>query len=321
MNRHALSAARFDMLASGGGDGATVGALLRAECSRRLLLLRTMLDLAAADPNAFGPLPPAETAWDALAAAQEMAAEDFDRLLLHPSLGTWLAHCIRRLRGVTHDETPVWVDLGHVFAVAVAATARTGGILRTTVPVRDGTVMVPALGLARLPGMSRWGTADAKVEAGGIRFRVGGTTVDISHPATDEAPHWLALRRLWARHAGLEMSVWLNDSDPFRELSNPIPADRLDGGRLHRWRHLLDEAWSDSRRGRPGGGTGSLGGVPIDYPTGIGVSGEDTQRIVRRFFRKRADLDATGWHGLGRDACARVPTCQARRFNPPGRFA
>src|SRR5262245_21786778 len=75
--RHRLSWTDFDALARGTGRAGMVRRLREAERSRRLLLLRVLLDEVAAygDPGemADGVLPPVEDAWDLLARVQQRA--------------------------------------------------------------------------------------------------------------------------------------------------------------------------------------------------------------------------------------------------------
>ncbi|MFE1343804.1 HEXXH motif domain-containing protein [Streptomyces sp. NPDC058757] len=234
---HLVPSEHFDALASGRGGPGAVRFLRTTEYSRRLLLLRSLLDDAARTPGALGPLPSPDSAWETLAAAQERAPEEFRELLLHPQVGVWLGHGLRRLRHAAWGDGPLWTDLGHLFAVCAVAALRAGLPLRTTVPLRDGDAMFPTLGLVRLPGRPRWATAEVVVEAGRLtvephRERAG------PPPAGPEgdAPGWLGLRRLRARAAGHPVGVWLDDLDPYRELGEPLPPGRTGPDAAARWR-------------------------------------------------------------------------------------
>ncbi|MCS0601370.1 HEXXH motif domain-containing protein [Streptomyces sp. LP11] len=174
---HRVPSAYFDDLAAGRGGPDLIRFLRGTEYSRRLLLLRALLDAAAATPGALGPLPPVDSAWEALTAAQERAPEAFRELLLHPQTGIWLGHGLRRLHGTAWGEGPLWTDLGHLHAVCAVAALRAAVPLRTTVPLRDGTAMFPTLGLARLPDRPRWGTAEVVVAGGRLRVDPYGASV------------------------------------------------------------------------------------------------------------------------------------------------
>ncbi|MEU3743729.1 MULTISPECIES: HEXXH motif domain-containing protein [Streptomyces] len=251
---HLVPSAHFDALAAGRGDAGTIRFLRTTEYSRRLLLLRALLDGVAETPGALGPLPDVDSVWDTLSAAQERSPEVFGELLLHPQVGVWLGHGLRRLRRTAWGDGPLWTDLGHVFTVCAVAALRTGLPLRTTVPLRDGGVMFPTLGLARLPDRPRWGTAEVVVEAGRLRVDPHGACVGppdrtgtpgppgppgpllCTGPPGDDVPGWQGPHRLHARVAGRPVGVWLDDIDPYRDLSEPLPAHRLSPDETARWR-------------------------------------------------------------------------------------
>ncbi|MEU9347052.1 HEXXH motif domain-containing protein [Streptomyces sp. NPDC048278] len=244
-DHHVIPSAYFDELAAGRGGPETVRFLWRTEYSRRLLLLRALLDTIATTSGALGPLPPVDTVWDTLAAAQQRAPEEFGRLLLHPQIGIWLGHSLRRLRHTAWGDGPLWTDLGHLHALCAVAALRAGLPLRTTVPLRDGAVMFPALGLARLPDRPRWGTAEVAVAAGRLWVDPHGAGVGPPEPpaAPDgDAPGWQGLRSLRADVAGRPVAVWLDDIDPYRDLSEPLPPRRLGKDELGRWRERFGRA-------------------------------------------------------------------------------
>ncbi|MEU7425200.1 HEXXH motif domain-containing protein [Streptomyces sp. NPDC040750] len=241
-SHHLIPGAYFDDLAAGRGGPETIRFLRSTEYSRRLLLLRALLDAIAATPGALGPLPSVDSVWDTLTAAQEHAPRAFRELLLHPPIGVWLGHGLRRLTHTAWGEGPLWTDLGHVHAVCSVAALRAGLPLRTTVPLRDGAVMFPALGLARLPGRPRWGTAEVLVEPDRLRVDPYGACVGPPRMADADAPGWRGLRRLRARVTGRPVEVWLDDIDPYRDLSEPLPPERLDKDEVVRWQERFEGA-------------------------------------------------------------------------------
>ncbi|MFD4372126.1 HEXXH motif domain-containing protein [Streptomyces sp. NPDC058486] len=238
---HLVPSAHFDALATGRGGPDAVRFLRTTEYSRRLLLLRALLDTASRTPGALGPLPAVDSAWTALTAAQERAPGEFRELLLHPQVGSWLGHGLRRLRHTAWGDGPLWTDLGHVYALCAVAALRAGLPLRTTVPVRDGAAMFPSLGLAVLPGRPRWGTAEVVVEAGRLTVEPHREGVGPRAPRED-APGWLGLRRLHARVAGRPVDCRLDDVDPYRDLGDPLPPDRLAPEETARWQDGFDRA-------------------------------------------------------------------------------
>ncbi|MEV5959845.1 HEXXH motif domain-containing protein [Streptomyces sp. NPDC051987] len=241
-DHHLLPSAHFSDLAAGRGGPETVRFLRVTEYSRRLLLLRTLLDAIAGTPGALGPLPPVDTAWDVLTTAQRRAPEEFAELLTHPQVGIWLGHGLRRVRHTAWGDGPLWTDLGHLYAVCAVAALRAGLPLRTTVPLRDGTAMFPTLGLARLPDRPRWGTAEVVVGDGRLRVDPQGACVGPSGAHDGDAPGWLGLHTLRAAGRGRPMTLWLDDIDPYRDLGEPLPPQRLGKDELARWQERFDGA-------------------------------------------------------------------------------
>ncbi|WP_254406600.1 HEXXH motif-containing putative peptide modification protein [Streptomyces sp. AC627_RSS907] len=137
----------FAELAAGGGSAEAVAFLERGERARRLLLLRTLLERLAELPT---PLTPVAEAWDAFKAAAERAPEAADRLLLAPTTGGWIAHMLRRVHG-TATGPPLWAEAGRLNVLAVTAALHAGTVTALTVPLVDGGLHLPGLGLLRLP--------------------------------------------------------------------------------------------------------------------------------------------------------------------------
>ncbi|MFG2605595.1 HEXXH motif domain-containing protein [Streptomyces sp. NPDC048514] len=242
---HLVPSVYFHDLAAGRGGPDLIRYLRTTEYSRRLLLLRALLDTIAATPGALGPLPPVDSAWDILTRAQEQAPQEFRELLLHPQTGIWLGHSLRRLSGTAWGDGPLWTDLGHLHAVCCVAALRAGLPSRTSVPLRDGAAMFPTLGLARLPGRPPWGTAEVVVERGRLRVDPYGARVGPPEPPGDpagDAPGWHGLRRLRAEVAGRPVEVLLDDIDPYRDLGEPLPPQRLREDETARWQERFGRA-------------------------------------------------------------------------------
>ncbi|MEA2732595.1 MAG: hypothetical protein QOF70_7070, partial [Acetobacteraceae bacterium] len=189
---HVLSKSDFFALAEGRGSKHFVEFLWNAERSRRLLLIKSLLDNAERNPGLLGPLPGVDSAWSALARAQRTQPSAVDPVLLHPQVGTALSCALRRLVGFdgklsTHRragrddasavvssvgndalDAPLWVDLGQIHTIGLVVAARANLAWQTEVPLRDGTVMLPGLGMARFPEAARWDHAGASTEGGRI---------------------------------------------------------------------------------------------------------------------------------------------------------
>jgi HEXXH motif-containing protein len=240
---HELSWLAFDQLARGFGGPETVRMLRRADRSRRLLLLRALVDDLDRLPNSMDPLPPVDVAWELLVRVQEHAPGVWDLMLSHPYTGTWLGYTTRLLRGQTVAEGPLWIHSGQIHALVAAAAIRAGLAFETRIPMRHGKVVLPTLGMACLREDSPYDVAD--VHSDGHRVNVGTPAGSVwlpSDPAMD-VQNWWGLRELVAKTGDHHLVVRLDDLDPYRSLHRPAPPRRLERSEVDEWRHLLEEAW------------------------------------------------------------------------------
>ncbi|HET8684068.1 MAG TPA: HEXXH motif domain-containing protein [Micromonosporaceae bacterium] len=249
----ALPVEHFEALAQGLGGPETVRLLLAGEHSRRLLLLRELLDRATARPALLGPLPPAETVWSTLSDIHARAPQALDRVLLHPQVGTWISYALRESkRGA--EGTNLWVEVGQVHAVALAAAIRAGMPLRTRVPVHCGGVLLPTLGLARFPAVTGCAVAEADSTDSTdsvCRLRVHNHEVVVPTDPEADRPHWWGLRSVRCRSNSRGLVLSLDDIDRYRNLADPIAPCRLDDHAVDAWRHLLQASWEILSRWHP----------------------------------------------------------------------
>ena len=123
LGRHQLLWTDFDEIARGDGDPGPLRKLRAAERSRRLLLMRGLVEVATKSEDLYRPLPSPETAWELLARVERAAPKELEVTLSHPYTGTWAGYTTRLYR---HDVTgvcPFWVHLGYVHCLAAAAAA------------------------------------------------------------------------------------------------------------------------------------------------------------------------------------------------------
>lgn len=252
-------------MAEGGGGPGLVHLFWNAERSRRMLMVKALLNHAERDPRLLGPLPAADTAWVALARAQRREPAATDRALLHPQVGAALAFALRRLAAPAGSGPPLWVDFGQIHALALTTAAGARLTWRTVVPLREGRVALPGLGLVQFPGAESWGYAVARTQGGRIWLDHGGDEVTVPADPSTDAPGWWGLRRLsvGTRPA---LTVWLDDVDPFRDLAEPVGPARLGAAQLSQWHDLLDRAWHIICTHRPELATALAAGVTSLVP-------------------------------------------------------
>lgn len=240
--RHHLPPECVAELIRGEGGPAAVDLLLRAEHSRRLLLLRTLDD--AADLS---------SAWELLSEAQRRAPSVVDTLFMYPQTGMWLATALRRLRGAApQDEPPLWVVLGHISALAAAAALRAELDFTIEVPVWHGLAPLPTLGCVRLPVTEPWTTATVRAEAGRAVVETPRATVAVPLPLDSPAPGWCPVRRLVVGPAERQLAVTLEDVDPYRTYPQPTEPCPLSDETAAQWRKVLEQAWEVLLREQPG---------------------------------------------------------------------
>jgi HEXXH motif-containing protein len=239
---HRLSWQEFDALAHLEADEGLVRRLRRAERSRRKLLIHALLTEAAKAPEKLGPLPPLEVAWELLARAERKSPRAVNRLLTNPYTGSWAGYATRLLRDGLDGVGPLWMHLGHVYAIAAATAIRAGLDFEITIPVWHGDAMIPSLGMARFPGAPPHGQATVRGVAGQYFVSDGRTTIRLPAAPRSDGPGWWGIRRLRSQVGPHRFSLLLDDLDPYRGLYEPIPPERLPGEDVAAWQRLVDDA-------------------------------------------------------------------------------
>ena len=243
VRRYRMSRAHLAALGTGRSDAEAIQFLADAERSWRLVALWTVLDACVGVPGALGPLPPIERAWELIVRALEASATTVESLLMYPSVGIWAAHALRRIEGSVpaagrETRAPLWTDLGYLHAVAASAAVSTGIDFDIDVPTREGEVVLPEIGWARLPADEPWATA--RISDGGGRPSVhapGGASIDI------RGPSWNPVRRIRTGPAGRRLDIVLDDHDPFRDLRGPARVTPLPHHEERRWQDLAAVGW------------------------------------------------------------------------------
>ena len=241
---HKVPAAQFGQLAAGRGDPATIATLRAGQLSKHLLLIRAVID-AAAGGEGSGQL---SRAYDLLTSVQRTHPAVVEAAVLHPHVGAWAVRCLERLYGLAEPDTagpdiPVEADLGYLAGVAAAAAIRAGTRFEIDVPVREGTVLLPGLGIAKLPSGGEQG-ATAAGDGASAWVAASGTRVVVPAASARDTRNWTGLRRLRACAGDLEITVDLDDLDPYRGHAYPDVAGRLPDTEAREWTRLFGAGWS-----------------------------------------------------------------------------
>ncbi|MFD5566966.1 aKG-HExxH-type peptide beta-hydroxylase [Streptomyces cadmiisoli] len=246
MRLHRLTDAVLQPLYSVVEESEAVAFLLDAELSRRMLLLRAILD--AIGGSGVRPEDAEETrrAWCLLESAERRAPAAFREVLLDPQSGVWAASLLRRLSrpspAATEGEAPLRVELGFLAQLAATVFVTAGIDFRTPVPLRDGRVFLPGLGRATFGG-DPWGTAEVWGRDGLVRIAAGGVTVTLPDATETDAPGWEGQRQLRAEHKGAVLALAVDDLGPYAPVPELGAPARLSEARFGSWQRWFEGMW------------------------------------------------------------------------------
>ncbi|MER6132192.1 HEXXH motif domain-containing protein [Streptomyces sp. NPDC001815] len=247
---HNLSLQDLPALVHDSDHSGLVSKLLKAERSRRLLLLRAFIDRAAASTGAGEAAPVAE-AWHLLEHAQHALPEAVEEVLMAPGTGIWLSSALRHLRDYSAGQPPLWAVTGHLSLLAVAAATRARLSFSLEVPACWGTVAFPGLGCATFAGMEPWATARVTGHDGSLCIAAAGTEIRVEPEWQRRAPGWLPTRRLVLGAQGSVLRLIVEEHDPYRTFSGPHAPRVMTQSEENMWRSSLTEAWGILVRDEP----------------------------------------------------------------------
>ena len=206
----------FDLLAAGPGDRAAMEAL----ADTRYSVNRALVAAVAASLSTSGDLGQAAVeGWRLLSALDAGHATAVREILTYPYVGAWAVRC---LTGATDAEADM--RRAHLAGLAAAVALRAGIDTELALPVRAGSVYLPAVGAFAVDA----GTNPI------ARVHVSGSGIT----CPQSTGQWLAVRRVDA--AG--MSVTVDDIDPFRDCQAWAAAARLPTATWESWRRALTTA-------------------------------------------------------------------------------
>ncbi|MFI7403425.1 HEXXH motif domain-containing protein [Streptomyces sp. NPDC049541] len=271
MHHHQLSGSVLRSLLATTEDDTAVAVLLDAEYSRRLLLMRGILDSCAGTPEAERA--GVEEAWRLLESVEKRAPEAVRAVLLDPQVGLWAAALFRRLSRTERDESaqdvPLWVELGFLSQFAATVSIMADASFRVPVPVRDGSVFLPCLGRARLDTAERWGTAEVRAQDGVVSVVGDATVVTLPEDPERDGPGWQGLRRLRATAEGLTLTLAIDDLGPYPAVSGLAASRRLAPEQFADWQRWISAMWpllvADHRADARALSAGLLSLVPLPH--------------------------------------------------------
>jgi uncharacterized protein len=214
---HSLTEGAFDLLSAGPGDASAMASLADARWSVTRALVAAVassLDSKGGDLSRA-----AADGWMLIAALDAEQPEAVREVLTYPYVQAWAMQCLRPSKSADLE-----LDRAHLAGLAAAVALRAGVETDLVVPVRDGTIYLPAVGaLAMEAGTGR--TSAVRVSPSGLSSR-------------DSARAWQTVRGVTAGG----MSVTVEDIDPFRGCQAWAAAGRLSAGAWKSWRLALAAA-------------------------------------------------------------------------------
>jgi uncharacterized protein len=215
--RHSMSEAVLDLLSAGPGDVTGMTALIDSQWS---IIRALIVDMAGEFSDTGGDLSRAAAAgWELLAELDAGRPEAVRAVLTYPYVRAWATRCLEPPAGADLE-----LDRAHIAGLAAAAALRAGTEAELSLPVREGLIYLPTIGaLAVGPGAGS--TAAVRVSPAGVRFRHG--TGD-----------WQTVR--WLTDG--ELSITIEDIDPFRDCQAWSVAGRLPLETWKTWRRSLTAA-------------------------------------------------------------------------------
>ncbi|MGW1407453.1 aKG-HExxH-type peptide beta-hydroxylase [Streptomyces sp. NPDC002403] len=232
------------------GDSETLSVLVRDQDTRRLLLLRALLDAAEAAPTTVCPpraLDRLRQDWALLETAERADRTAVRAVLLHPLAGPWAQRCLRGL-SATGPGPELGADLNHLSALAAAAAIRAGIPFTARLTAPDGLLSLPTLGALR----TRAEEIDITFHQGEMTLRRNGQEPPVPVHAQPDGttgsadPRWLPVFALPAVQSGIG-PVPLDDIDPYRTDGSGLQPHGLSAAA-----HIDDherKAWAESWAG------------------------------------------------------------------------
>ncbi|MFJ1544365.1 aKG-HExxH-type peptide beta-hydroxylase [Streptomyces sp. NPDC088246] len=269
------------------GDADTLHVLVRDQDTRRLLLLRALLDAAETAPATVCPpqaLDRLHQDWALLETADRADRAAVRTVLFHPLAGPWAQCCLRGLTGAA-PGSGLPADLDHLSALAAAAAIRSRVAFGARLTARDGLLSLPTLGALRTPP----GAVDIEFSDGEMTVcrPAGGPSLTVhAHrdgTTSSSDARWLPVHALPAVLPGVG-PVPLDDLDPYRTDGSGLERHGLSAAT-----HVDDherKAWTESWSGvepllRIGGEHRLTEAavllrcvIPLGKPPGSGPTGE-----------------------------------------------
>ncbi|MEV6984425.1 FxsB family cyclophane-forming radical SAM/SPASM peptide maturase [Sphaerisporangium sp. NPDC051017] len=252
---HTLPAADVAALASGYGGAEAIAHVEAGQRSVRRALLA-----------AIGNASTSVEAWRLLTEIDRDAPAALDTVLGHPYVRAWAVKC---LRGTADD--------GHLSSIAATAALHAGVEASVRLPVRDGALHLPGLGLLRVGAVSG---ATVETREGGFRVHADGLDHDVRLDEPGGPREWSPVRRLSVNG----LTVALEDVDLYRDCHQWPATQRLSDQEVERWSRLFSDAWALITRDHSPYAAGLAAGLRAVMPLTPAADGSEVSSTARDAF-------------------------------------
>jgi HEXXH motif-containing protein len=236
---HRLPQEAFMALASGSSSPAVVQQLRGVQCSKHLMLVHAV----AVAAKAIDPSSPEISAFRAghkiLATVQEADPDTFTWLFSLPHMGAWAHDCLVR------QEQGLPPDFGYLASAAAAAAIRAGIRFELDVPVRDGRVLLPGLGVFQGFDQDSW----VRLYSDAGRLNVGEliqapcAALLPGNGSADPVPRWAGTHVVRAEAEGRTWTLLLETADRHLDrFALPMSA-ALTAAEVKSWQACIQSAW------------------------------------------------------------------------------
>ena len=227
----------FSELAQGRGGTHAGHWLVNAERSKHILLIRSAVDVAVAAGHKQAR--DAVKGYNDLAAMQRIAPAAVEAVIRHPAVGAWALDTIRHIHQGEHSlALPA-----HINSLVAGAAIRAHVPLTISLPIIDGTIVIPSVGRAFLPESCADESATVSVNGTDAELIAGATRVRIPPEPSDDVDGWQGMRVLNAICGDVRLRLVIDDIDPYRFPPSATLGMRLDSTEARRWEAVLQDAW------------------------------------------------------------------------------
>ncbi len=245
LGKHTLSRTEVEAIADPGGSGHAIKRLVAAERSKHMLLVRAVLDMAAASPAAAR----ASAAYDVLAEVGRIAPHAADAVVSSPAVGAWGLRLLRRNgSGGLVPPGRAGTQAADGLAAVAAAAAILGQVdCQVQVPVKAGAVpkaMLPTVGYATFVDVSNVvGAAVLRIDARGTRLTCGGSQTAIPANPRMPAVRWHPVPAISVECNSRALTVLVDAQSPYRRPGHVTEPGRLLSTDIQAWRKVIVAGW------------------------------------------------------------------------------